>query len=170
MKSIGALALFTVVVLLLRSTALTALAARGVVVDVLVFAVVVWALRSGESWGATFGFLLGLAADLDAAHWLGRHALVLSLLGYALGRLSHTLVRDSARTHLVLLVLGTVVHQAWVALFEVNGVAAWPYLLQRVVLAAVATAPIGTLVLAVARRVAGVSLFGHAAVESGSGS
>ena len=35
-------------------------------------------------------------ADLDATHWLGRHALVLTLLGYAGGRLSATLVREIA--------------------------------------------------------------------------
>ena len=59
---------------------------------------------TARAWGSTFGFVLGLAADLDAAHWLGRHALVLALLGYVVGRLSRTLVRDSARTQFVLLV------------------------------------------------------------------
>src|SRR5262245_29830220 len=99
------------IALLLRSTALSALAARGIVVDVLAFATAMWALRNGETWGSTFGFVLGLGADLDAAHWPGRHALLLALLGYAVGRLSRTLVRDSARTQFVLLLVATLAHQ-----------------------------------------------------------
>lgn len=165
MKSLMALILITVVTLLLRSTALTALAARGIVLDVLAFATVMWALRHRETWGASFGFILGLAADLDAAHWLGRHALMLTLIGYAVGRLSHTLVRNSSRTHAVLLLIAALVHQTWVAAFELGGFSAWPYLLHRVVLAAVATAPIGTLLVAMVQRVSGQSLFGHASIE-----
>jgi rod shape-determining protein MreD len=159
MRGAGALLVLMFVALLLRSTALSALAARGVVLDVLAFATVVWALRHGESWGASFGFLLGLAADLDAAHWLGRHALVLALLGYAVGRLSYTLVRDRATTHFALLLGVTVIHQAWSISFELGGLAGWPYLLTRLLLAAAATAPIGTVLLALVRRANGRPLF-----------
>jgi rod shape-determining protein MreD len=166
-KSLGALILAIVLTLLLRSTALTALAARGVVLDVLAFVTVVWALRHGETWGSTLGFVLGLAADLDAAHWLGRHALALSLIGYAVGRMSRTLVRDSSRTHVVLLVAATALHQAWAAVFELGGLAGWQYLLQRVGLAVLATAPLGALLLVAARRLNGQPLFGHAALEPG---
>ena len=169
MRMLSSLLMFMIVTLLLRSTALTALAARSVVLDVLAFATVLWALRYGESWGTVFGFALGLAADLDAAHWLGRHALVMSLLGYVVGRLSHTLVRDSARTHLVLLLIATAVHQAWAAVFEFGGVGAWPSLLLRVVLAAVATPLVGTVFLWIVRRVSGPSFF-HAAFATGSSS
>ena len=166
MKAIAAVILFVIVTLLLRSTALTALAARGVVIDVLAFATVVWAMRHVESGGTTFGFVLGIAADLDAAHWMGRHALLLALLGYTVGRLSHTLVRDSARTQCVLLFFATIVHQTWAAAFEFGGVQAWPHLLQRVILAGVATAPLGTLLLGILRRVSGQSLFSHAALSA----
>ena len=93
MRPLGAFFLTGMVALLLRSTALSSLATRGFVVDVLAFTTVVWALRHGDAWGSSFGFFLGLVADLDAAHFLGRHALLLSLLGYAVGRLSGTLVR-----------------------------------------------------------------------------
>ena len=159
MRSVFGLILLLAVALLLRSTALSALAARGVVLDVLAFATVVWALRHGESSGASLGFALGLAADLDAAHWLGRHALVLALIGYAVGRLNQTLVRDRATTHLILLAFATVVHQAWTISFELGGFGGWLYLLGRVGLAAAATAPIGALLLAVVRRVSGRPLF-----------
>jgi rod shape-determining protein MreD len=153
------------VVLLLRSTALTALAARGVVVDVLVFATVVWALRHGAAWGTSFGFALGLAADVDAVHWLGRHALALSLLGYGVGRLARTLVRDSVRTQLVLLGVATVLHQVWTVAFELGGMEGWGYLAERVIVAAVVTPPLGVLLLFALRHLSGQPLF-HAAVPS----
>ena len=121
MKPIGAFLALTFVALLLRSTALSSLATRGVVLDVLAFATVVWALRHGDAWGASFGFVLGLVADLDAARWLGRHSLALSLLGYAMGRLSSTLVRESARTQFALLAVVTLAHQVWSASFEIGG-------------------------------------------------
>jgi rod shape-determining protein MreD len=164
-KSVTALVLVVIVALLLRSAVLTTLSARGIVIDVLALVTVIWALRNRETWGASFGFILGLAADLDAAHWLGRHALVLTLLGYAVGRVSHTLVRDSSRTHAALLLVATLVHQSWVAAFELASPTAWPYLLQRVLLAAVVTAPVGTVLVALVQRLSGQSFFGHAASE-----
>jgi rod shape-determining protein MreD len=158
-RGLAGLVLLFVVALLLRSTALSAFAARGVVLDVLAFATVVWALGHGESSGASLGFLLGLAADLDAAHWLGRHALMLALIGYAVGRLNQTLVRDRATTHLILLAIATAVHQTWTVAFELGGLTSWLYLLGRVGLAVAFTAPLGALLLAVVRRVSGRPLF-----------
>lgn len=170
MKGIGGFLLLMLVALLLRSTALSALAARGIVVDVLVFAAVLWSLRHGETAGVIFGFFIGLAADLDAAHWLGRHALIMTALGYVIGRLSHTLVRESFRTQLVLLAAATLVHQLWATAFELQGLASLPYLLQRVVLATAATAPLGALVISFIGRVSDRGPFGHAAHEPGASS
>jgi rod shape-determining protein MreD len=167
MRGLSGLALGVIVVLLLRSTALTAFAARGLVIDVLAFAVTIWALRHGPSWGATFGFALGLCADVDTGHWLGRHALALSLLGYFVGRLSDTLVRESVRTQLVLLALTVFFHQAAVVSFELSGTGGWPYLMTRSLLAALVTAPIGTALLWIGRRIAGQPLFGNARVQPG---
>jgi rod shape-determining protein MreD len=166
-KAVVSLLTLAFVALLLRSTALSALAARGVVLDVLTFVTVLWALRQGESWGSTFGFVLGLFADLDAAHWLGRHALALALVGYVAGRLRRTVVRDSARTQLVLFFLATLVHQAWVALFESGGLASAPLVAGRIVLAAAVSAAAGTALLGMVRRLGGQPLFGHAAAGSG---
>jgi rod shape-determining protein MreD len=159
-----------VVALLLRSTALSALSARGIVIDVLAFATVVWALRFGETSGSTIGFVLGIAGDIDASHWLGRHALVLALLGYAVGRLSHTLVRDRASTQFALLLTATLIHQAWSVSFELSGLAGWPYLVQRLLFAGASTAPLGTLLLSLVRRTSGRPLFGHAGVPTSSAS
>ena len=168
MKTLLGLLTLLLVALLLRSTALSVLAARGVLLDVLAFAVVVWALARGEGWGTTFGFVLGLMADIDAAHWLGRHALVLALLGYAVGRLSHTLVRDSFRTQVALLFIATLIHETWVLSFDVGSAGSWPWLLGRVALAALVTAPTGAIVLLIARLGSGQPLFGHADLQSGS--
>jgi rod shape-determining protein MreD len=171
MRALGMMVLGMMVVLVLRSTALSALAARSVVLDVLAFATVVWALRHGAGWGATFGFAVGLAADLDATHWLGRHALVLSLVGYVVGSLARTVVRESGRTQFVLIALATAAHQAWVVPFELGGFeglsTGWPYLLQRIAIGALATAPAGTMVLFVARRLMGRPLFKNAIVQPG---
>ena len=148
MRGIGAVLSGIVVVLLLRSTLLAGLAARGIVLDVLVFATVFWALRGGAAWGASFGFVIGLCADLDAAHYLGRHALGLSLLGYLVGRLSGTLVRDSVPTQLLLLLAATAAHQAWSIAFELGGFLSWSEVLLRVGLGAVATGVLGAALLA----------------------
>jgi len=164
-RAVGAALLFALVALLMRSTALTALAARGVVIDVLACVTVLWALRERERWGTSFGFVLGLAADLDAAHWLGRHAMVLALTGYATGRLSHTLVRESTRANLVLIALATLVHQLWVGLFEATDAHAWPYLLTRILLSVVATAPLGALVIWVLQRATGGRFLSDATTE-----
>lgn len=171
MRALGGFLLAMVVVLLLRSTALAPLAARGIVVDVLAFATVYWALRHGAVGGASFGFMVGLAADLDATHWMGRHALVLSIIGYAIGRLAGSLVRDSARTQLLLIGFAVVLHQAWIVPFELGGLeglgTGWPYLLRRALIGALATAPIGALVLLGARQLLGRSPFGHAHIQPG---
>jgi rod shape-determining protein MreD len=164
MRPIGGFLLLACVTLLLRSTAFSSLATRGVVVDALAFATVVWALRHGDSWGSTFGFTLGLVADLDAAHWLGRNALVLALIGYAIGRLSTTLMRESARTQFVLIACATFVHQAWSESFELgSGLVAAPWLLTHALISTGVTALAGTLLLIVLRVfAAGRPLFGHA--------
>jgi rod shape-determining protein MreD len=166
-RVVTSLLVLAFVAMLMRSTALSALAARGVVLDVLACVAVVWALSRGESWGATFGFVLGLFADLDAAHWLGRHALALALIGYVVGRLSHTLVRNSARTQMVLFLLATLVHLTWVSLFESSGWAGAPALAGHIAVAAVASAVAATAVLGIARRLGGRPLFGHATAGPG---
>jgi rod shape-determining protein MreD len=167
-KQIGALLTVVVVALLLRSTALSALAARGIVLDVLSFAVVVWSLRHGETWGSTCGFLLGIAADLDAAHWLGRHALALALMGYAVGRLGRTLVRDSVGTQFVVLFVCTLLHQAWSTAFTIGAATMTLDSALRVLVSAAVSAPLGALLLFIIHRVTGHSLFGHALRDSGS--
>ena len=166
MRAFGGLLLLAGVALLLRSTALSVLAARGVIVDVLAFVTVAWALRWGESQGSTLGFVLGLAADLDAAHWLGRHALALALVGYGIGRLARALVRDSPATQFMLLFAATLAHQTWTLIFELGGVAGWRFLLGHVVVSGLVTALLGVLALALLGLGSGRSLFNRAAIET----
>jgi len=66
----------------------------------------------------------------------------------------------------VLLLVATAVHQAWVGAFELGGLVGWPYLVQRVAFSALATAGVGTLFIAFMRRFAGATL-GHVGFESG---
>ena len=167
MRGVGAVLTGIVVILLLRSTALAALAVRGIVIDALAFATVIWGLRRGTVWGASFGFAIGLCADLDAAHWMGRHALALSLEGYIVGRLSGTLVRESARAQFVLVLLAVAAHQAWVAAFELGGLGAWPEWIMRVGVGGVSTAIVGVLVLGVMRVFQGRTLISHVGIQSG---
>ena len=54
MRPIGSFFLMVIVALLLRSTALSSLATRGIILDALAFVTVVWALRHGDAWGASF--------------------------------------------------------------------------------------------------------------------
>jgi rod shape-determining protein MreD len=167
MRALVAVATAVVAVLLLRSTLLAGLAVRGVVLDALAFATVAWGLLRGAAWGSSFGFALGLAADLDAAHWLGRHALSLSLLGYVVGRLAGTLVRESVRTQFVLVALATAAHQTWSAAFELGGLTSWPILLRRVVVGSIATGVVGAVILVLLRKLGGRALLGHAELQPG---
>ncbi len=166
MRVVSGMLLLGAVALLIRSTAFSVLAARGITLDVLAFVVVVWALRHGANWGSTFGFLLGLTADLDAAHWPGRHALVLALAGYATGRLSRALVRDNPATQLLLLFVVTVAHQTWTLAFEVGGIAGWRFVLVRVLVSGIVTALLGALLLALVRLGSGRSIFRRASIET----
>src|SRR5262249_14100872 len=117
-----------------------------------------------------FGFMLGLAADLDASHWLGRHALALTLLGYGVGRLSNTLVRDSPLTQLVLIAIATALHQIWVTAFEATGgIESLPWFAGRVLVATVTTAPIGVMLLLLTRLLPRRRGYGNATGSSAAG-
>ncbi len=50
MRGLGMFPLAALVALLMRSTVLAGLAARGIVVDALVLATVAWSLRQRDSW------------------------------------------------------------------------------------------------------------------------
>jgi len=87
-------------------------------------------------------------------------------MGYAVGRLGRTLVRDSARTQLVVLFICTLLHQAWCAAFSFGGAEGAVVTGMRILISAAVTAPAGTLILGVVRRVTGHPLFSHAHLDA----
>lgn len=66
----------------------------GAVPHVLMLVVASLALLSGAISGAAYGFLAGLSIAIFAALPLGPHALVATLIGYAIGRVGEVLVTD----------------------------------------------------------------------------
>jgi len=167
MRILRALVLVAVAVLVMRSTWLAGLAVRGVWVDAAALATVLWSLRERESWGATFGFLMGLASDLDAGHMLGRQALALSVLGWSVGRLSGTLVRDSFRTQFSLLSVVTLVHQAYTLSFEMGPgwISQW-FWVRQVMVTTLVTSLAGVLLLGIFRQLRGRPLFDDVPIDS----
>ncbi|MBT2385692.1 rod shape-determining protein MreD [Streptomyces sp. ISL-11] len=79
--------LLVVVALVVQVTVLARLHLPGAVPDLLLLVVVGLALVYGHTSGALIGFGAGLLADLapPADHATGRYALVLALVGYAVG-------------------------------------------------------------------------------------
>lgn len=65
--------------------------------DLVAVAVICLALCTGPFQGLVLGFVAGLSVDFSGEHAAGRYALVLSLIGYAVGNL----VDESERTALV---------------------------------------------------------------------
>jgi rod shape-determining protein MreD len=62
--------------------------------DLLILVVASIALLTGSISGATHGFIAGVAIAVFAAVPLGPHALVATLIGYAIGRVGEALVTD----------------------------------------------------------------------------
>lgn len=62
--------------------------------DLLILVVAAIALLTGSVQGATHGFIAGVAFALFTALPLGPHALVATIVGYAIGRVGEALVTD----------------------------------------------------------------------------
>jgi rod shape-determining protein MreD len=62
--------------------------------DLLILVVAAIALLTGSVSGATHGFIAGVAIAVFAAVPLGPHALVATIVGYAIGRVGEALVTD----------------------------------------------------------------------------
>jgi rod shape-determining protein MreD len=85
--------------------------------DLVVVTLVCIAVVQGPMWGASFGFAIGLLADLLSDHTLGRLALVFCLVGYAAGLLS----REVERSVLVPLATAAAACGAAVGMFALFG-------------------------------------------------
>jgi rod shape-determining protein MreD len=82
------------VVLTLQKSVLADIDVHDVRPDALLLLAVCAGLVAGAEVGAVIGFTAGLAADLFVLAPLGLSALVFSLVGYAVGSLRNTLIRD----------------------------------------------------------------------------
>jgi rod shape-determining protein MreD len=80
------LALLAVTVVLLQIAAFSQVQILGVTADLLPLTVMAVALLCGSLTGATFGFFLGLCADMALVQTLGLSSLVYVAAGYAIGR------------------------------------------------------------------------------------
>jgi rod shape-determining protein MreD len=153
------------VALIAEVTLLTRLPLPGGTPDLVLLAVVAFALAYGRLPGASIGFLAGLAVDLapPAVTVVGREALVLCLVGYAAGA-----ARELKHSLPVALALVAAVSAGALFLFAAlgevvgDGLVNWPTVLDLAPLTVaydVALTPVLVLgILAVARRFDGETL------------
>jgi rod shape-determining protein MreD len=97
--AVVALSLFTA--LLLQVTVLARMSFLGAKPDLLLVAVVCFALSDGPGTGMGAGFAAGLFADLLGSHTLGLLALILCVVGYAAGVIRSYFDRLSTFTPMV---------------------------------------------------------------------
>jgi rod shape-determining protein MreD len=86
--------LLVVIAALLQVSIIYRIEVGGASPDLLVLVVASIALLTGSVSGAGYGFLAGVVLALFAAVPLGPHALVGTLVGYAIGRVGEALVTD----------------------------------------------------------------------------
>ncbi len=89
-----ALALLLVVCLVLETTLFHWLSILGVQPDLVLILVVFFALFSGSSGGAFFGFLGGLAQDALTGQYLGLNALTKLVIGYSVAQVERKVYKD----------------------------------------------------------------------------
>lgn len=89
-----ALALLLVVSLVLETTLFHWLSVFGVQPDLVLILVVFFALFSGSSGGAFFGFLGGLAQDALVGQYLGLNALTKLVIGYSVAQIERKVYKD----------------------------------------------------------------------------
>lgn len=88
------LAFLLVVSLVLETTLFYWLSILGVQPDLVLILVVFFALFSGSSGGAFFGFLGGLAQDALAGQYLGLNAISKLIVGYIVAQLERKVYKD----------------------------------------------------------------------------
>ena len=103
--------------LLLQGTVVNRLPLPGGAPDLLLLAVVAFALAEGPRSGAVTGFVAGLLADLSADAELGRTALVLTLVGYLTGLAAD----DAERSRVVPLVVVALAAAGALSLYAAEG-------------------------------------------------
>lgn len=103
--------------------------------DLVLAAVVCWALLSGPTEGAVFGFLGGLATDLISGAPFGMHTLAMTIVGAIGGSGADMIPSEHALLLPIVAVLCTVLQQA-IHVFVLRS-AGWPLDWPRVLLTVV---------------------------------
>ena len=83
--AIGKAALLVVIAVALQVLVVSRVSVLGVTADLFLIFTVVVAIRRGSMWGAIFGFLAGLVADIAFMEILGLRSLIYVLTGYVVG-------------------------------------------------------------------------------------
>jgi rod shape-determining protein MreD len=84
----GKVLVLLVIGALLQNLVVSRVTVLGVGADLFLIFTVIVAIVRGPLWGAVFGFVIGLAADIDSLQHLGLHSLVYVVLGYVVGMLA----------------------------------------------------------------------------------
>lgn len=122
-------------------------------IDFLVIALLVVAVRVRPGTAALTGFLMGLVADVMTPEALGAGALALTVVGFSASRLKSAFFADNVGVNAVFVFVGKVAADAIFVLAEqrLGGAALATQLLVWTPLAALVTAVVGFVVLALVR-------------------
>lgn len=122
-------------------------------IDFLVIAVLVVAVRVRPGAAALVGFLVGLVSDALTPEAFGAGALAMTILGYTASELKATFFADNVLLNAVFVFVGKVAFDVILLLAEqrLGGYALLAQLLVWTPLAAILTAGVGLLVMALVR-------------------
>jgi rod shape-determining protein MreD len=93
--TVGKVVLLFVIAALLQTLVVSRVSVLGVTADLFLIFTVIVAIVRGPVWGAVFGFVAGVAADIAYLQPLGLRALVYVVTGYVLGTLAARFGTDS---------------------------------------------------------------------------
>lgn len=103
------------VAVLLQGTLAPAIAIGNVRPDFPFLVVILVALREGAAGGALAGFVAGLFIDLGSAQRLGVSSLMNSLIAFGVGSIADRIVRESAVTRMIVVLIAVALRDQVVA-------------------------------------------------------
>ena len=106
------LLLATLIGLILQSTYFEGLKVAGLKPDLVMLIVVFYAVQQGAKKGAFFGFAAGLLEDVFAAKFLGIHAVIKAVIGFAAGMLEKRVYKENIFAPAFVSFLATFVQEA----------------------------------------------------------
>jgi len=91
LRAVGKALLLLVVAVVLQTVLISHVSVLGVTADLFLILTVAVAMARGPLYGAVFGFIAGLGADIAFLEPLGMRSLILVLVGYAVGAVGERL-------------------------------------------------------------------------------